>query len=179
MNFGQALDKLKQGHKVAREGWNGKGMFIYLVRGNLIPKNNLRNEAALQIADSPLETVQINAHIDMKAADGSIVVGWLASQTDMLADDWCVVGDVENSNVEYDIEEMSLSMDALQSHADHCLKNGLPLAVLIDMPGFDSPELITNPPENIEKKMDYYRATYDDNCNHKHAPGIRIIAIGE
>lgn len=90
-DFGWAVEQLKNGKKVAREGWNGKGMFIYLVNGTTIPKSNLRNEAALQIADSPLENVQINAHIDMKAADGSIVVGWLASQTDMLAIDWTVV----------------------------------------------------------------------------------------
>lgn len=90
-DFGMAISFLKEGEKVARKGWNGKGMWIYLVRGTNIPKSNLRNEAALQIADSPLETVQINSHIDMKAADGSIVIGWLASQTDMLAEDWIIV----------------------------------------------------------------------------------------
>lgn len=43
------------------------------------------------------------------------------------------------------------------------------------MPGFDQPELITNPPANIEKKLAYYKATYDENLEHKHAKGIRII----
>lgn len=90
-DFGMAISFLKEGERVARKGWNGKGMFIYLVNGNTIPKSNLRNEAALQISDSPVDTVKINSHIDMKAADGSIVIGWLASQTDMLAEDWVLV----------------------------------------------------------------------------------------
>lgn len=94
MNFGQALEYLKAGRKVARKGWNGKGMFIYLVKGTTIPYINLRNEAAEALAHTPANednTVVINSHIDMKAADGSIVVGWLASQTDMLAEDWEIV----------------------------------------------------------------------------------------
>lgn len=98
MNFGQALDYLKQGEKVARVGWNGKGMFIYLVNGTNVNYENLRNEAAKHLSEEGSHAlgnaglrVTINAHIDMKAADGSVVVGWLASQTDMLAEDWEVV----------------------------------------------------------------------------------------
>ena len=92
LSFGEAIECLKNGFKVARAGWNGKGMFLYLVKGTNIPKNALRNEAAkvLDILESN-ETVTINPHIDMKAADGSIVIGWLASQTDMLANDWIVI----------------------------------------------------------------------------------------
>jgi hypothetical protein len=93
MNFSQALDKLKKGEKVARSGWNGKGMFIYLVQGNEISVPNLRNEALKHVGmnRATSEKVKINSHIDMQSADGSIVVGWLASQTDMLAEDWQVV----------------------------------------------------------------------------------------
>lgn len=93
MNFGKAIEFLKLGDKVARKGWNGKAMFIYLVRGQQIEKCNLRNEARLhlEVKDYHHEEITINSHIDMKAADGSIVVGWLASQTDMLAEDWEVV----------------------------------------------------------------------------------------
>lgn len=93
MNFGQALGELNNGSKVARSGWNGKGMFIYLVKGTFIPAWKLRNEAKEHVTRTCQDTtpVQINSHIDMKAADGSIVVGWLASQTDMLADDWEVI----------------------------------------------------------------------------------------
>lgn len=90
MNFGQALEELKKGGKVTRSGWNGKDMFIYLVKGNTIPVSNLRNEAHEHLKDLRQE-VDINPHIDMKAADGDIVVGWLASQTDMLSEDWEVI----------------------------------------------------------------------------------------
>ncbi len=93
-DFGWAIKQLKQGKKVARQGWNGKGMFIYMVEGQTIPYNNLRNQAKEVLATTPAtddNTVTINAHIDMRAADGSIVIGWLASQTDMLATDWTVV----------------------------------------------------------------------------------------
>jgi anaerobic ribonucleoside-triphosphate reductase len=95
MNFGHALEELKKGNKVARQGWNGKGMFIYLVEGQTVNIEKLRNEASKHFeVEKDLnrgKRVKINSHIDMKAADGSIVVGWLASQTDMLADDWEVV----------------------------------------------------------------------------------------
>ena len=88
MNFGKALELLKQGERVCRKGWNGKNMFIYLVRGTeLDVREMLRNEADEHIP--ALEgAVVINGHIDMFTADESIVVGWLASQTDMLAEDW-------------------------------------------------------------------------------------------
>lgn len=95
MNFGQAIEAMKTGNKVARQGWNGKGMFVYLVKGTQVKMEDLRNEAATQLENhkdsNRGKKVTINSHIDMKAADGSIVVGWLASQTDMLAEDWVIV----------------------------------------------------------------------------------------
>ena len=70
-----------------------------------------------------------------------------------------------------------MKMSELEEHAQQCLKNNLPLQVLISMPNFNSPELITNPPENIIQKVDYYKATYDENCNHKRADGISIVDV--
>lgn len=90
LTFGLAIEALKTGKKVAREGWNGKGMFVYLVNGNEVRRENLRNEADNHISKE-FGLVKICPHVDMKAADGSIVIGWLASQTDMLAEDWQVV----------------------------------------------------------------------------------------
>ncbi|OMF17237.1 hypothetical protein BK131_04535 [Paenibacillus amylolyticus] len=92
MDFGKAIEALKDGKRVARAGWNGKGMFIYLVDGSTVEAMDLRNEAATHVGDNlpPFTNVRINPHIDMKSADGSIVVGWLASQTDVLADDWVI-----------------------------------------------------------------------------------------
>ena len=89
MNFGEALNLLKQGYKLQRKGWNGKGMFIYLVNGSVVPSNSLRGAA--KACGKNQDVVTINSHIDMRAADGSIVVGWLASQTDMLAEDWVAI----------------------------------------------------------------------------------------
>ena len=86
MNFGSALQALKNGQKVAREGWNGKGMFLFLVPGSVFKVNR-----APLLGIYP-EGTEINycPHVDMKTADGK-VVPWLCSQTDMLAKDWCVV----------------------------------------------------------------------------------------
>ena len=100
MTFGKALEALNNGAFVARSGWNGKGMFIYKVEASDHARHLLRDRCkdVVEYAfthDGEIhheqETVHINAHIDMKAADGSIVVGWLASQTDMQADDWYIV----------------------------------------------------------------------------------------
>jgi hypothetical protein len=91
MNFGEAIQAMKNVKKVARSGWNGKGMFIYLVEGSDVYPADLRGAAQKHVGyakQSISDKVKINAHIDMKAADGSIVVGWLANQTDMLAEDW-------------------------------------------------------------------------------------------
>lgn len=83
MNFGQALAALKEGKRVARAGWNGKGMFLFLVAGSNFIVNR---EPLLSIMGEGTQ-VTYRPHIDMKDAEGK-VVPWLASQTDILADDW-------------------------------------------------------------------------------------------
>ena len=83
MTFGQALIELKAGGKVAREGWNGKGMFLFLVGGSTFKVNR---PPLLGIYPEGTE-INYHAHVDMKTADGQIVP-WLCSQTDMLAEDW-------------------------------------------------------------------------------------------
>jgi len=87
MTFGEALQAIKDGKRVARAGWNGKGMFIFLVNGS---KFIVNREPLLSIMGEGTE-VNYHAHIDMKTAD-DMVVPWLCSQTDMLAEDWCIVG---------------------------------------------------------------------------------------
>ena len=91
-DFGMALEALKRGKAVARKGWNGKGMFITLQDGSEVEGNNMRNEPAKKYYGDC--KAKICPHIDMKAADGSYVVGWLASQTDMLAEDWDIIDPV-------------------------------------------------------------------------------------
>ena len=106
-NFGQAIEALKQGKRVARQGWNGKGMFIFmrpadeLEVGFVIDKVKSlpqsvkdffkardENEAP---SEQGLTKVKFGSYLCMYAADGSIVNGWLASQTDILSNDWCIL----------------------------------------------------------------------------------------
>ena len=86
LDFGGALTVLKMGGTVARQGWNGRDMFLFLVNGSHFTVNR---EPLLSILGEGTP-VDYHAHIDMKTADGTIVP-WLASQTDMLATDWAVV----------------------------------------------------------------------------------------
>lgn len=85
MSFGLAIEAMKKGKKVARRGWNGKGMFLFLGTGI-----ELHTEADLSCV-SDLEGDLTLPTIVMKTADDKFCVGWLASQTDMLEDDWEVV----------------------------------------------------------------------------------------
>jgi len=89
--FEWAISCLKKGHRVARSGWNGKGMYLAIQKGSTIPAEHARGGVAKCVADDGADEVVINDHIDMKTADGSVCVGWLASQSDMLAEDWIVL----------------------------------------------------------------------------------------
>jgi hypothetical protein len=94
-SFGDAVFLMEQGRKMYRKGWNGKNMYICLQIGSIIPAGDARGGIALSMANDSFEKIEICPHVDMKSADGKCVVGWLASQTDMLAEDWCVVGGKE------------------------------------------------------------------------------------
>lgn len=95
MTFGLALEALKKGCKVARKGWNGKGMWLslsgdanltrYVDEDKFWSKNN--SDFALAQGGS----ARVLPCITMKTADDAILMGWLASQTDMLSEDWEVV----------------------------------------------------------------------------------------
>jgi hypothetical protein len=83
MTFSQALHLLKQGHRLRRAGWNGKGMFVFLVAGS---RFKVSREPLLSILGEGTE-VEYRGHLDLKAADGSIGC-WTPSSTDLLSDDW-------------------------------------------------------------------------------------------
>ena len=91
MNFGDAIAALKDGKKVSRAGWNGKGMWLILVPGT--PRMDMREGSAYHKAG--VHTSEILPHIDMYTvnAEGrrAMLPGWLASQSDMLAEDWNIV----------------------------------------------------------------------------------------
>lgn len=86
MSFGHAIEALKAGEKVARENWKGTTLFIFLVSGSQFKVNR---PPLLGIYP---EGTRINycPHIDIKLANGKIVP-WVASQTDMLANDWQII----------------------------------------------------------------------------------------
>ncbi len=83
LNFGEAIAALKSGKLVAREGWNGKGMWLILIAGEAV---------AQAIADryGDGNAIPVLDAIYMKTATGELVP-WLASQTDVLAEDWVEV----------------------------------------------------------------------------------------
>lgn len=87
-DFGTAVEALKQGARVARAGWNGKGMFLYYVPENKYPAS--RNEHGTMVGVFEDDMVPYGAYIAMKTAQNN-VVPWLASQTDVLAEDWQIV----------------------------------------------------------------------------------------
>lgn len=92
MNFGQAIEAIKAGEKVARSGWNGKGMWVALGNGqNSLPAENFWNKHTKQFAEENGGSADVLPYIIFKTADGKILMGWLASQTDILSEDWEIV----------------------------------------------------------------------------------------
>lgn len=80
-SFGHAVHLMKLGFKLARKGWNGKGMYLALIAGNTV------RQAIADHYGHAGETFPVMDAIYMKTADDKLVP-WLASQTDILADDW-------------------------------------------------------------------------------------------
>ena len=86
MNFGDALALLKQGKYLARDGWNGKGQYIFLIGQDSLHEmwtyTNGKND------NTPLLPFLAMVTVDSKVAP------WLASQTDLLSEDWKNFGDL-------------------------------------------------------------------------------------
>ncbi len=86
LSFGHAIVALKAGHRVARTGWNGKDMFLFLVPGSTFKVNRA---PLLGIYPEGAE-INYRPHIDIKGADGRVST-WAPSIGDALADDWQIV----------------------------------------------------------------------------------------
>ena len=84
MTFGDALVALKQGKRVARKGWNGKDMYVFLAH-----EADFVTDADLSAFDQL--DVEVADMLVMKTAQDTFQPGWLASQADMLAEDWYIV----------------------------------------------------------------------------------------
>lgn len=88
MDFGGALAALRAGHRVARDGWNGRGMFVVLQKG--YPDGIAINANTAEATGVPQGTVRVfRSYLMMQTVDREFVP-WVASQTDLLATDWTV-----------------------------------------------------------------------------------------
>lgn len=96
MNFGSAIQAMQNGNRVSRSGWNGKNMFIYKTVGNTVSKDFIPKFASLPpVVKKFLEErgtdVVFQPSFTMYTAAGEMQPGWLASQSDMQAEDWDIV----------------------------------------------------------------------------------------
>jgi hypothetical protein len=154
MNFGDALTHLKNGQRVTRAGWNGRGMWLVLVPGSTFTVQEGRplGQAAPELVG---RTVEYRPHIDMKTVDGQIVP-WIASQSDMLADDWMTVSNLDSPDVthtvndEPDVDHAESQPGGLLHDVDPRLLSALadlgrtygPLGVAIVAAGLTDPALV-------------------------------------
>jgi hypothetical protein len=95
LTFGDALEALKNGKKVSRKGWNGKGMFLWLKPATTVKSEWCKDEFLKNLVDENggeilgLGTVCMYTHDS--TGRKAILTGWLASQSDMLSEDWEIV----------------------------------------------------------------------------------------
>ena len=116
LGFQMALSALQEGKRIARKGWNGKGMWLCLLNPRRLPPDSFWGTPLKRWAEEQvdrqykergiprgtsnsdfnvvkLSSVEVLPHIAMKTADDKILLGWLASQSDLLADDWQILED--------------------------------------------------------------------------------------
>ena len=86
MSFGLAIEAMKRGHRVARKGWNGRGICIFLEKGAEGSHGDLK-----LICYGPFIAIDTTGLITNNPDAPKSIVPWLASQTDMLSDDWVVI----------------------------------------------------------------------------------------
>lgn len=94
MNFGEALQAAKEGKKIQRLGWNGKGQFVLKAGGYSVELDKLR--PGTHITKEFLESLgcgvmEIVPHLDLWNAQRQYVSGWAPSQGDLFAEDWSTV----------------------------------------------------------------------------------------
>ncbi len=95
VDFGEAIKALKQGKKVARKGWNGKGMFVFMQVPSVVPESIIPNMQSLpqSVKDEFVKRggdISYQNQLAIVYPDNSIY-GWLASPSDILEEDWVVL----------------------------------------------------------------------------------------
>lgn len=91
MTFGAAIEALKHGKFVARRGWNGKGMYLWLMQPATVKAEWCKEPHLKALAEKNGGTIEALGSIRMLTADGKILTGWNASQADILSEDWIIV----------------------------------------------------------------------------------------
>lgn len=91
LDFGAAINAMKAGKRVCREGWNGKGMYLWLLPAANVKAEWCKEPHLRELAESNGGEFECLGSIRMKTADNKVLTGWLASQTDMLSTDWCII----------------------------------------------------------------------------------------
>ena len=116
MNFSQALEALKTGQRVMRAGWNGKGMFVYLVPAASYPVQT--GAAKAHFGEGAM--VPYNAYLAIKNVDETVST-WVPSVNDCLAPDWVIVGQAvpgHQQRVLNEKMELDLRISALDPFID-------------------------------------------------------------
>jgi hypothetical protein len=92
LTFGEATELAKNGAKIARKGWNGKNMFVAYSPGfKNLPAENVWGDALKDWVAQNGGTCDVLPYLILKTADNKVLIGWLASQSDMLSSDWGVI----------------------------------------------------------------------------------------
>lgn len=91
LSFGKAIEALKRGQRVCRTGWNGKGMYLWLLPAATVKAEWCRETHLKAVAESNGGQIECLGSIRMMTADKKVLTGWLASQTDMLSEDWMIL----------------------------------------------------------------------------------------
>ena len=96
LSFGAALKVVKSGGCITRQGWNNKGMFVFqrpsdTLVSDFIPKVKSLPESVKSFLVKQNRDVEFLAYLCMYSTDGKIINGWLASQADMLSNDWIIL----------------------------------------------------------------------------------------
>lgn len=87
LTFSVALDALKRGERIARKGWNGKGMYVFLAS-----EVEFHTMADISEFAEKEDGVYTSDMMVLRTAQGTFQPGWLATQSDILAEDWYVLG---------------------------------------------------------------------------------------
>lgn len=97
LSFGAAIEAMKAGKRVTRAGWNGKGMYLWLMPSATIKSEWCREPHLKELADTNGGEIEALGTIRMYTVNAhgrrAVLTGWLASQSDMLAEDWTILED--------------------------------------------------------------------------------------